>query len=161
MPVRYDYSVRGRRRSMSDVNATGAPVAQEQLKAAERRRSALPQPDFTPYEKANAYPGQSYFFVGHSYNVELANAESAILDKRSNAIKALFSEDSQWVPVQHALSLPDFSHTLARFEQDLLTRLPESALIGPAIDDKGNVIAQSFTVWRQERRKQRASDAQQ
>jgi hypothetical protein len=143
---------------MTEVTNTGATVAQDEPAIAERRRSALPQPDFTPYEKANAYPGSTYFFVGHSYNVELPSAEAPIQNKRANAIKSLFSEQTQWVPVQQALSAGGFNETLTRFEHDLLSRLPESALIGPAIDERGKLIDQSFTVWRQERRKQRASD---
>ena len=34
------------------------------------RRKPLPQPDFQHYREAGAYPGASFFFIGHSYNLE-------------------------------------------------------------------------------------------
>jgi hypothetical protein len=125
----------------------------------ERRRGRLPQPDFAPYKKANAYPGNGYFFVGHSYDVELpekGNQDRADIAKRVSAIKEVLSEKGQCIPVPTALANDNFCQVLTRFEQDLLHRLPPSALIGPAIDEAGHIIAPSFSVWREERRKPRS-----
>lgn len=122
----------------------------------ERRRASLPQPDFTPYKKANAYPGPGYFFVGHSYNLDGEASDTGRRETRIEAIKSFFSPDSQWVPVGAALTDAKFFGTLSRFEQDLLSRLPESALIGPAIDRLGVCITHSFTIWRREMRKQQS-----
>lgn len=129
---------------------------QDQKPAVERRRASLPQPDFSHYKKAEAWPGPKYLFVGHSYNVELDNKEGEGVDNRAGAIKALFSKDVKWIPVAEALGNQNFSGTLSRFEHDLLSRLPESSLVGEAISTTdGTEIKHSFTIWREERRGRR------
>jgi hypothetical protein len=135
------------------------PATAEGTPTAERRRAPLTQPDFSSYQRANAYPGPSFFFVGHSYDVEISDADNARLSHRIDAIRSLFREQVQWVPVQSALNNQQFKSVLTRFEFDLLHRLPETALIGPAIDEKGNEIAHSFTIWREERRKPRTGES--
>lgn len=140
---------------MTDAKAATAAET-EQNQGVERRRAPLPQPDFATYKKANAYPGPMYFFVGHSYDVDLDGADSKERQERSEIISSLFTKETQWVPVPQALANEKFSGVLTRFEQDLLHRLPETALIGTAIDSQGKLIKQSFTIWRQERRKSRA-----
>ncbi len=123
----------------------------EMPRVVERRRARLPQPDFSVYKTANAYPGSAYFFVGHSFNLDSeANAHK---DERIQAIKKLFNAETQWIPVQTALSDQTLSTVLSRFEHDLLSRMPDSALIGPAIDPHGALIGESFTVWRKEMRR--------
>ncbi|HEY9755329.1 MAG TPA: hypothetical protein V6C97_09215 [Oculatellaceae cyanobacterium] len=117
----------------------------------ERRRARLPQPDFGPYKKANAYPGAAYFFVGHSYNLD--SAADTHKDDRVQAISKLFDTDRQWISVQTALGDETLARFLSRFEHDLLSRLPESALIGPAINSAGKIIGESFTIWRKEMRR--------
>ena len=143
---------------MTDPGNSGQVDAQ---RAQERRRTVLPQPDFTPYKRANAYPGPGYFFVGHSYDVALSNADSTGVSKRTNAICSCFNEQAQWIPVQQALDNQAFCEILSRFEHDLLHRLPETALIGTAIDASVELIGESFTVWRQERRKPRTESSDQ
>lgn len=142
---------------MKETKNDGAAATKEEQKpAVERRRASLPQPDFTHYKKAEAYPGPKYLFVGHSYNVELDNQEGEGVDNRAGAIKSLFSKDIKWVPVGEALSNQNFSGILSRFEHDLLSRLPESSLVGEAINTKdGKEIKHSFTIWREERRGRR------
>ncbi|HEY9783846.1 MAG TPA: hypothetical protein V6D17_00500 [Candidatus Obscuribacterales bacterium] len=121
----------------------------------ERRRMRLPQPDFAPYIKANAYPGPAYFFVGHSFNVdESLSSNDRFQAERAEAIKSFFNESTQWVSVRTALANERFVSVLSRFEFDLLSRLPESALVGPAFDRFGKLIFESFTIWRKEMRKQ-------
>lgn len=141
---------------MAEIERNSEAAVQE--RPFERRRASLPQPDFTFYKQANAYPGPKYFFVGHSYNVELSESAGDDLRDRTNAIVKLFSDQAKWVPVQHALGNSRFHEVLTRFEHDFLHRLPESALIGPAIDEQGRVIAESFTVWREERRARRTEE---
>jgi hypothetical protein len=133
------------------TDKTGAATAEGN--PTERRRARLAQPDFTSYKRVNAYPGPAYFFVGHSYDVEISDADSARLSPRIDAIRTLFQEQVQWVPLQTALENQQFTGVLTRFEQDLLHRLPEGTLIGPAIDVRGGEIAHSFTIWREERRR--------
>jgi hypothetical protein len=125
----------------------------------DRRRAALPQPDFTHYQKINAYPGRQYLFVGHSYNVAEGHEEPSNEAKRKEAIAHFFNKDTQWIPVKQALESDAFDIVLSRFERDMLTRLPETALIGPAIDDHGHNLDQCFTIWRKEMRRQAATKA--
>ena len=139
---------------MTKLDEKGKNSAQKDAPTVDRRRARLPQPDFSPYKKAKAYPGASYFFVGHSFNVDSSASEKGCQTERANAIKALFSAATQWVPVHTATANEGFSKVLSRFEADLLHRLPDTALVGPAIDQGGHLIDQSFTVWRKELRKQ-------
>jgi hypothetical protein len=127
----------------------------------ERRRASLPQPDFKHYQKSQAYPGKEYLFVGHSYDAEHEheNADATRQAKREKAIAAVLKhcpEDSQWLPIKDAIGDKNFYEMLSRFEQDWLHRLPETVLIGPAIDDHGKLVPQSFTVWRKEMRRRQA-----
>ena len=110
--------------------------AEEQTNAqpgAERRRAPLPQPDFHPYEQADAYPGPTYFFVGHSYDTALDNATTNRLTKRADAIKSLFVDGDQYVSLKAAQANQSFYAVLTRFEQDLLNRLPDTSVIGIAV----------------------------
>jgi len=118
------------------------------------RRKALPQPNFKHYREAGAYPGGSFFFVGHSYNVEHKCCGGQFKLKRQNAIKNVLELASKHhtVAIKDALQNPEFFSVLSRFERDWLGRLPDTSLIGPAIDQEGTYIAHSFTVWRKERR---------
>ena len=138
---------------MTTTNDIGKD-SKEQAPVVERRRARLPQPDFTPYKEANAYPGSSYFFVGHSFNLD-AEAEAHKVE-RVEAIEKLFNPDTKWIPVQNALGDKLLSPVLSRFEHDLLSRLPETALVGPAINPQGKLIGESFTIWRKEMRRNSA-----
>ena len=135
---------------MSD-NLTSESNAPE--KPMERRRARLPQPDFSHYKSQNAYPGPNYFFVGHSFNLEDSAQVSDFTEKRATAINEVFVDDTLWAPVDAALGNQNFSKVLSRFEHDFLHRL-DDALIGPAIDKSGKKIAESFTIWRKEMRRQ-------
>lgn len=122
----------------------------------ERRRARLPQPDFTHYKNQDAYPGPNYFFVGHSFNLEETAQVSEFVQKRANAISEVTVEKPHLKPVDQALGNEQFSQVLSRFEHDFLNRL-NGALIGPAIDSNGKFIADSFTIWRREMRRQQES----
>ncbi|MBS1957109.1 MAG: hypothetical protein JST89_23165 [Cyanobacteria bacterium SZAS-4] len=127
-------------------------------KPVERRRARLPQPDFSHYKKQNAWPGPNYFFVGHSFNLEEAAQVNEFIEQRANAINSVFVEETQWAPVDAVLNNQNFSKVLSRFENDFLHRL-DGALIGPAIDSSGKKIADSFTIWRKEMRRQERESA--
>ena len=123
----------------------------------DRRRASLPQPDFTHYKKSKAYPGKDYLFVGHSYDAEHESSDTAQQSKREKAIAAMLKNcelDAKWLPIKNAIGEKNFHNVLSRFERDWLHRLPDTVLIGPAIDEKGKLIRESFTVWRKEMRKQ-------
>lgn len=144
---------------MTEPKTDGATATEQKNErpAVERRRASLPQPDFTFYKKAEAWPGPKYLFVGHSFNVELDNQTGEGVDNRAGAIGTLFTKEAKWVPVTEALANQNFMSILSRFEHDHLTRLPESTLVGEAIDTKdGKQIKHSFTIWREERRGRRS-----
>lgn len=139
---------------LEQTSKNAAAPKSEQPK--DRRKQSLPQPDFTHYKQAHAYPGKEFLFVGHSYNTECDAGSSSNSSKRSAAIATLLengNKNNQWVTVKDAVGDHQFYGTLSRFEKDWLGRLPESTLVGPAIDEAGKVIPQSFTVWRLEMRK--------
>ncbi len=136
-------------------NATSENNAQRPV---ERRRARLPQPDFSHYKRQNAYPGPNYFFVGHSFNLEEAAQVNDFMEKRAKAIDAVFVDETKWAPVDSVLKNENFSRVLSRFENDFLHRL-DGALIGPAIDSTGKYIADSFTIWRKEMRRQERESA--
>lgn len=123
------------------------------------RRIALPQPDFSAYRKKNSYPGEGFFFVGHSYNVE--NTAGNFTSQRKQAIKQLLKKANKnnTLSVKEALQQKEFVVILSRVERDWLGRLPEGALIGPAIEKDGSEIAECFTVWRKEQRKMTTTQA--
>ncbi len=139
----------------TDDTGTGTGTSAQPKGFIERRRGSLPQPDFKFYVAAKAYPGMGYLFVGHSYNVDSHASEEARKAQRSAVIKELFKGEEQWLPAKTALYQKPFFDVLSRMEQDMLYRLPDSALVGPAIDDKGAVIANSFTIWRKEMRRKK------
>jgi len=136
--------------NVTSENSTEKPV--------ERRRARLPQPDFSHYKRQNAWPGPNYFFVGHSFNLEEAAQVVDFMEKRANAINEVFADETKWAPVDAALSNQNFSQVLSRFENDFLHRL-DGAMIGPAIDSTGKKIADSFTIWRKEMRRQERESA--
>ena len=122
----------------------------------DRRRVILPQPDFMPYKKADAYPGTDYFFVGHSHNIEIEAAGHESQGERTKSVSALLNKGSanhHCVLVKEALADHNFYQKLSRFERDWLVRLPETTLIGPAVDKHGQLIGHCFSVWRKEMRK--------
>jgi hypothetical protein len=139
---------------LEQTSKNAAAPKSEQPK--DRRRQALPQPDFTHYKQAHAYPGKEFLFVGHSYNTECDGGSGTNTSKRSTAVANLLengNKNNQWVTVKDAVGDQQFYSTLSRFEKDWLGRLPDSTLVGPAIDVSGKTIPQSFTVWRLEMRK--------
>lgn len=143
---------------MTEGKDPGATATEQQRPAVERRRASLPQPDFSFYKKAEAWPGPKYLFVGHSYNVEIEKEAGEAVARRSDVITNFFKDRAKWVPVGEAVTDERFNSILTRFEHDLLSRLPQTSLVGMAIDTHGNLIDQSFTIWREERR-QRRSDS--
>jgi hypothetical protein len=136
---------------VADLKDGAAATAQNGNSFKERRRRPLPQPDFAPYIKANAYPGASYFFVGHSYNVD--DEERHAQGNRVSTLSEFFQSNPECVPVPAALENEKLCAVLSRCERDLLHHLPEGALIGPAIDNYGKSIGESFTIWRKEMRR--------
>lgn len=127
----------------SNINADGDEHAHRLLRRI----------DITPFKAAHAWPGRSYLLVGNSFNVENEFADAITLNKRSARIALLLENghgNRGCVAIGDALNDADFVEILSRFERDWLKRLPESTLIGPAYNQRGDLISQAFSVWRRE-----------
>ena len=101
--------------------------------------------DYTPYINAGCYPGQKYFLVGSSYNVEI-NCTKAKMT-RIFAIKNLFSKTNS-ITVAKALKNSEFYISLSHFERDWLGKLSSKTLLTPSFDASGIMLYDSFSVWR-------------
>ncbi|MFA6212131.1 MAG: hypothetical protein WCT03_03560 [Candidatus Obscuribacterales bacterium] len=132
---------------------------QEQVKTLLTKMKAAVSPDslhrrldLAPYKSSQAWPGKPFLLVGNSYNTEKRVRGSA--QKRASAIAALLQDSHGTYGKKHCLTLKDalanqrFVDTLSRFEADWLRREPATTLIGPAYDDEGNLLKDSFAVWR-------------
>lgn len=123
------------------------------------------QPGVEPYKNNQSWPGRKYSLVGNSFNLE-----SRILDinsdtKRTACIAVVIEKgknNCNCVSIEDALAYEGFYEILSRFEYDWLSKQPPSTLIGPAYDEKGVLIPNSFSVWRREKvnRKYRVSAKQ-
>jgi hypothetical protein len=108
--------------------------------------------DLTPYKKSKLWPGKNYCLMGNSFNLEITN-NSPRLFQRISSIKLTLDQLStqfRCMTVKDALTEPAFLHVLSRFERDWLGRLPAETLIGPAFNDRGELIETAFSVWRQD-----------
>ena len=105
----------------------------------------LPNLDVAPYEKARAYPGQTFILMGNSFNLE----ENHDASKRTAVLANLFSkQNGTCLRLADALKLEALNEILSRFERDWLGRLPADTQIGPAFDIDGIEISEAFAVWR-------------
>lgn len=105
----------------------------------------LPDIDVAPYEKARAYPGQTFILMGNSFNLEEDHDSS----KRTTVLASLFSKQNEpCLKLSDALKLKALNEVLSRFERDWLGRLPADTQIGPAFDINGTEISEAFAVWR-------------
>ncbi|HIA53282.1 MAG TPA: hypothetical protein EYN91_14535 [Candidatus Melainabacteria bacterium] len=135
----------------------------EEARARERYTQLLNHIDVTPYKKTAAWPGKSYLLVGNSYNMDFSFQEPVERTRRATCIALLFrngERDRNWIPLAEALQDVGFASVLSRFEREWLSRMPETAMIGPAYDNNGNLIARAFAVWRKESATEREREKQ-
>ncbi|HNB23254.1 MAG TPA: hypothetical protein PKZ32_12565 [Candidatus Melainabacteria bacterium] len=125
----------------------------EEARARERYNQLLNHIDITPYKRTSAWPGKNYLLVGNSYNTDLSFQEPVERTRRAANIAGLFGNGEtrrNWIPLAEALEDVGFASVLSRFEREWLLRMPETAVVGPAYDNNGNLIARAFAVWRRE-----------
>jgi hypothetical protein len=109
--------------------------------------------DVTPYKQALVWPGHNYCLMGNSFNIELGDASSPENIVRGIAIKSILSSTGSGIAclsVREALSRQEFLKVLSRFERDWLTRLRPDSLIGPAFNERGDLLHEAFSVWRRD-----------
>ncbi len=132
---------------------TAASEAQHPVQRRSPEELLYDKNDLTPYKKHQAWPGKSYFLVGNSYNTEPKVRDTAHATRRTACIAMIIERGRDNVKcssVQEALAFEGFAETLSRFEYDWLRKQPPSTLIGPAYDQKGNLVPEAFAVWRYE-----------
>lgn len=123
----------------------------EEQRAHERYQQLLNHIDITPYKKTAAWPGKSYLLVGNSFDISLQ--EPMEKTRRAACIALLVSRHSNnrnCASLGEALCDEGFASILSRFENQWLRKMPLTSMIGPAYDEKGNLIPQAFAVWRKE-----------
>jgi len=109
------------------------------------------QIDLAPYKEHQGWPGRGYLLVGNSFNMERKVTDKVKSTKRTGSIALLLEQgkgNRHCVSVEDALCHAGFVESLSRFEFDWLRREPPSSLIGPAYDEQGNFVPNSFAVWR-------------
>ncbi|MBX9694578.1 MAG: hypothetical protein K2Z81_19480 [Cyanobacteria bacterium] len=103
------------------------------------------------YKTNQAWPGRKYKLIGNSFAIEQRIIDSSYKTRRTASIAMALEkgrDNRNCVSIEDALQMPGFVESLSRFEYDWLTRQPSSTLVGPAYDDRGRLIPESFAVWR-------------
>lgn len=114
------------------------------------RRQATPC-DIAPYIAANVWPGRNFALVGNSFYVERNVAGHQFAMKRAACIAMMLEQAKhtrRCVYLSDALQNEGFLEVLSRFERDWLSRLAPGTVIGPAYNARGELLGQSFSVWR-------------
>jgi hypothetical protein len=108
--------------------------------------------DLTPFKRAEVWPGSGTFcLLGNSFDVAVTALGSEAYRRRASSIKTLLSKGKNshsFVTVKDALSDTGFKEALSRFERDWLGRMKDDTILGPAYDERGELIEIAFSVWR-------------
>ena len=111
------------------------------------------QPGVEQYKSNQSWPGRKYSLIGNSFNLESKLLDTKSDTKRSACIAVVVEkgkDNCNCLSIEDALKFEGFAECLSRFEYDWLSKQPPSTLIGPAYDSNGELIANSFSVWRRE-----------
>ena len=104
-----------------------------------------------PYKQNQAWPGRRYELIGNSFNLDSRVVDTASDTRRSACIAIVLSrgrDNRKCLSVEDAFTYKGFLECLSRFEYDWLVKEPPSTLIGPAYDQNGSLLTESFAVWR-------------
>lgn len=127
-----------------------APHAHATAKAGKGPGSEI---NLCSYKVNQSWPGRAYLLVGNSHNPE-KKIQSVRQSRRRAACIALMLEHGRnnrnCLSVQDALQMDGFRECLSRFEFDWLRREAASTLLGPAYNERGELLPQCFAVWRRE-----------
>lgn len=105
------------------------------------------------FKNNQAWPGRDYVLVGTSFSVEKRIIDTNCATRRTACIAVVLQlgrYNRKYVSIEEALKVPGFVECLSRFEYEWLKKQPPSAMLGPAFDDDGNLVQDSFAVWRRE-----------
>jgi hypothetical protein len=129
---------------MNKMRDAGQPPTHQPLHA--------PETELQPYVCHGAVPGENYYLVGSSYNLESPIVNPDLEAKRAGCISMMLETRGQkahCVPIAEAFDYPGFPEVLSRFERDWLGRVPPNTMIGPAYDPEGQRIPTAFAVWKE------------
>lgn len=117
---------------------------------ARQKAARLPSLDLCAYKRADVWPGRNYALVGNSYHLETRITDPSNDQRRAACIAMTLDQGGhrRCVFVTEALSNEGFNHILSCFERNWLNRVSPDTVIGPAYSPDGQLIAQSFAVWR-------------
>jgi hypothetical protein len=105
------------------------------------------------FKTNQAWPGRDYILVGNSFNVERRIIDTNCATRRTACIAVVLERgrnNRKCVSIEEAMKVPGFVECLSRFEYEWLKKQPPSTLLGPAFDADGNLVRESFAVWRRE-----------
>lgn len=104
--------------------------------------------------KANqAWPGRNYSLVGEAHTIERRTIDTISATRRAACINHLLQRgrnNQQCVTIEEALTVPGFVSCLSRVEYAWLKKQLPATLIGPSFNQDGQLIAESFAVWRRD-----------
>lgn len=96
-------------------------------------------------------PGEDYIFVGNSYNLENSLVGTELAARRISIIAMMMERRgnrNRCVHVDEAFAYEGFPEVLSRFEFDMLSRLGNEFVLGPAFDRAGSPLPAAFCIWR-------------
>ncbi len=105
----------------------------------------------SPYKANQAWPGRKYELIGNSFNLDSRIIDTISDTRRSACIAVVLTRgegNRKCLSVEDAFTYKGFLECLSRFEYDWLSKQPPSTLIGPAYDSYGELLPESFAVWR-------------
>ena len=105
------------------------------------------------YKENHAWPGRNYIYIGNSFNIKkkIQSPNSRESRKRAACIAMMLEKgkgNRNCLSIGEALQHEGFKECLSRFEYDWLVREAHETLLGPAYNDKGELLPLAFTVWR-------------
>ncbi|HEY9715275.1 MAG TPA: hypothetical protein V6C72_17520 [Chroococcales cyanobacterium] len=135
-------------------HAGNGPATETENSDRTRQMNAnLPVVNINPYREADAWPGANYALVGNSMDYETRNTYSIDQNLRTTNVANALAQGGKrrMIPVTEAIQNHGFNQVLSCFERNWLNRIsrdmPET-MIGPAYDHSGNLVGNSFAVWR-------------
>lgn len=134
-------------------SAGGANAPDKQAGKAFKLDALKRRIDLSHYKENQAWPGRTYLLVGNSFNTERRVKSGRKDSRRSGSIAMLLAHgkgNRHCVTVHDAMHDQSFVENLSRFEFDWLKRECGDSLIGPAYDEKGKLLPNSFAVWRRQ-----------
>lgn len=139
---------------LTNMKSAGRANAPEKTSGKGLRLDALKRRiDLSHYKEHQAWPGRSFLLVGNSFNAEKKVKSSRKDSKRAGSIAMLLERgksNRHCITVEEAMADAAFVENLSRFEFDWLRREGGDSLIGPAYDERGHLVPESFAVWRKQ-----------